>query len=46
MLINQFVYFESPGEPSLYARVTEIRGSTAVLKTLRDFNHMKMQYGA
>ncbi|MEN9437655.1 MAG: hypothetical protein RIR09_2310, partial [Pseudomonadota bacterium] len=34
MLINQFVYFESPGEPSLYARVTEIRGSTAVLKTL------------
>ncbi len=41
MLINQFVYFESPGEPSLYARVTEIRGNTAVLKTLRDFNHMK-----
>ena len=41
MLINQFVYFESPGEPSLYARVTEIRGSTAVLKTLRDFNHLK-----
>jgi PhoH-like ATPase len=41
MLINQFVYFESPGEPSLYARVTEIRGSTAVLRTLRDFNHLK-----
>jgi len=41
MLINQFVYFESPGEPSLYARVTEIRGSTAVIKTLRDFNHLK-----
>ena len=41
MLINQFVYFESPGEPSLYARVTEIRGNTAVLKTLRDFNHLK-----
>jgi PhoH-like ATPase len=41
MMINQFVYFESPGEPSLYARVTEIRGNTAVLKTLRDFNHMK-----
>jgi PhoH-like ATPase len=41
MLINQFVYFESPGEPSLYARVTEIRGSTAVLKTLKDFNHLK-----
>jgi PhoH-like ATPase len=41
MLINQFVYFEAPGEPSLYARVTEIRGSTAVLKTLKDFNHLK-----
>lgn len=41
MMINQFVYFESPGEPSLYARVTEIRGNTAVLKTLRDFNHLK-----
>ena len=41
MLINQFVYFESPGEPNLYARVTEIRGTTAVLKTLRDFTHLK-----
>jgi PhoH-like ATPase len=39
--INQFVYFEAPGEPSLYARVTEIRAKTAVLKTLRDFNHLK-----
>jgi len=41
LLINQFVYFESPGEPSLYARVTEIRGKTAVLKTLKDFGHLK-----
>jgi PhoH-like ATPase len=41
MMINQFVYFESPGEPSLYARVTEIRGTTAVLKTLKDFTHLK-----
>ncbi|MGB2881461.1 MAG: PhoH family protein [Rhodoferax sp.] len=39
--INQFVFFESPGEPSLYARVTEIRDNTAVIKTLRDFNHLK-----
>ena len=39
--INQFVYFESPGEPSLYARVTEIRGKTAVFKTLKDFTHLK-----
>lgn len=41
LLINQFVYFEAPGEPSLYARVTEIRGKTAVFKTLRDYNHLK-----
>ncbi len=41
LLINQFVYFESPGEPSLYARVTEIRGKTAVIKTLKDYTHLK-----
>jgi len=39
--INQFVYYEAPGEPSLYARVTEIRGKVVVLKTLKDFNHLK-----
>ncbi len=41
LLINQFVYLEAAGEPSLYARVTEIRGKTAVLKTLKDFGHAK-----
>jgi PhoH-like ATPase len=41
LMINQFVYFEVPGEPVLYARVTEIRGKTAVLRTLKDFNHLK-----
>lgn len=41
LLINQFVYFEAPGEPSLYARVTEIRAQTAVLKTLKDYSHAK-----
>jgi PhoH-like ATPase len=41
MHINQFVYFEAPGEPSLYARVTEIRGISAVFKTLKDFSHLK-----
>jgi PhoH-like ATPase len=41
LLINQFVYFEAPGEPSLYARVTEIRGTTAVFKTLKDYTHLK-----
>ncbi|MBC7444311.1 MAG: PhoH family protein, partial [Polaromonas sp.] len=41
LLINQFVFFESPGEPSLYARVTEIQAKTAVLKTLKDYTHLK-----
>ena len=41
LLINQFVFFEAPGEPPLYARVTEIRDRTAVLKTLKDYNHLK-----
>jgi PhoH-like ATPase len=41
LLINQFVYFEAPGEPTLYARVTEIRDKTAVLKTLKDYAHAK-----
>ncbi len=41
LLINQFVYFEAAGEPSLYARVTEIRAKTAVLKTLKDYSHAK-----
>jgi PhoH-like ATPase len=41
MHINQFVYFEAPGEPSLYARVTEIRGNSAVFKTLKDYSHAK-----
>jgi PhoH-like ATPase len=41
LLINQFVFFEAPGEPSLYARVTEIRGKTALLKTLKDYTHGK-----
>ena len=41
LMINQFVYFEAPGEPSLYARVSEIRDKTAVLKTLKDYGHGK-----
>lgn len=41
LLINQFVFFEAPGEPPLYARVIEIQGKTAVLKTLKDFTHLK-----
>ena len=39
--LNQLVYYEAPGEPGLQARVAEIQGKTAVLKTLRDFSHPK-----
>ncbi len=41
LLVNQLAFFEAPGEPSLYARVTEIRGKTAVFKTLKDYTHLK-----
>jgi PhoH-like ATPase len=41
LMINQFVYLETPGSTPLYARVTEITGKTAVLKTLRDYTHGK-----
>ncbi|HLL20158.1 MAG TPA: PhoH family protein [Rubrivivax sp.] len=41
LMINQFVYLEVPGASSLYARVSEITGKTAVLKTLRDYTHGK-----
>ncbi|MCW5635830.1 MAG: PhoH family protein [Rubrivivax sp.] len=41
LLINQFVYLETPSTTPLYARVTEITGKTAVLKTLRDYTHGK-----
>jgi PhoH-like ATPase len=41
LYINQFVFFEAPGEPSMYARVTEIRDKTAVLKTLKDYSSGK-----
>ncbi|MFZ2388446.1 MAG: PhoH family protein [Polaromonas sp.] len=41
LLINQFVFYEAPGEPPLYARVTEIQAKTAILKTLKDYTHLK-----
>ena len=41
LLINQFVYLEEPGAASLHAKVTEITGKTAVLRTLREYTHAK-----
>jgi len=43
--VNQFVWFETSGAPSLYARVTEIQHHsskpTAVLRILRDYGSSK-----
>jgi PhoH-like ATPase len=41
LMVNQFVYLETPGAAPLYAKVTEITGKTAVLKTLKDYTHNK-----
>jgi PhoH-like ATPase len=41
LMVNQFVYLETPGNAALYAKVTEITGKTAVLKTLKDYTHAK-----
>lgn len=42
LLVNQFVFIEPKnGEPPFYGQVTQINGKTAVLKTLRDYSHVK-----
>jgi PhoH-like ATPase len=41
LMVNQFVYLEAPAQAPLYAKVTEITGKSAVLKTLRDYTHAK-----
>ena len=39
LLINEFVYLEAPGAAPLYAKVIEITGKAAVLRTLKDYTH-------
>ncbi|MCU7369587.1 PhoH family protein [Paucibacter sp. O1-1] len=41
LLINEFIYLEAPGAAPLYAKVTEITGKSAVLRTLKDYGHQK-----
>lgn len=41
LTLNEFVYFEAPGETSLHAKVVELRQKTAVLKSLKDYRHQK-----
>jgi PhoH-like ATPase len=41
MMVNQFAYLEAPGVAPMYAKVTEITGKHATLRTLKDFTHAK-----
>ncbi len=41
LMVNQFVFLEAPGATPLYAKVTEITGKTAVLRTLKEYTHQK-----
>ncbi len=41
LLVNQFVHHDGNGGLALQARVTEITGKSAVLKTLRDHTHAR-----
>ena len=41
LMVNQFVYLEAPGAAPLHAKVTEITGKTAVLRTLKEYTHQK-----
>ncbi|MBH9578813.1 PhoH family protein [Inhella proteolytica] len=41
LLINEMLYLEAPGEAPLHARVTEITGKHAVLRTLKDYTNPK-----
>ncbi|MEO8280667.1 MAG: PhoH family protein [Ideonella sp.] len=41
LLINQFVYLEAPGAAPLFAKVVEITGKNAVLRTLREYSNPK-----
>jgi PhoH-like ATPase len=41
LMLNQFVHLEVPGEAPLHARVVELGGRSAVLKTVRDYGNPK-----
>ncbi len=41
LMVNQFIYLESPGATPWYGKVAEITGKTAVLRTLKDYAHQK-----
>ena len=41
LFVNQFAYLEAAGTAPLYAKVAEITGKTAVLRTLKEYTHAK-----
>jgi len=41
LLVNEFLYQETPGEAPLFATVKELAGRTAVISTLKDYTHAK-----
>lgn len=41
LVINLFVYLEHPGVAPFYAKVVEITGKNAVLRTCKDYTHAK-----
>ena len=41
LLVNQFAFLEAAGSAPLYAKVTEITGKTAELRTLKEYTHAK-----
>ncbi len=41
LMVNQFVYLEAPGTAPFHAKVAEITGKSAVLRTLKDYTHAK-----
>ena len=41
LMVNQFVYYESPGAAPWYGKVAEITGKSAVLRTLKDYTNQK-----
>ena len=41
LMVNQFVYLESPGVTPWYGKVTEITGKSAVLRTVKDYANNK-----
>ncbi|MDC8783753.1 PhoH family protein [Roseateles koreensis] len=41
LLVNELLYLEAPGAAPLYAKVMEITGKTAVLRTLKDYGNQK-----